>query len=136
MKFAVIGRDRRSVLLCRSLAGDGHRVHSFALEHAELPPEIPWLREGTFYQCTGLARVKLPEHLAATSSQGLLRDLMDGGLAYDGLGVFQGCRSLTEVVIPAGVQRIGFGTFRDCPGVKLVFEDGFAGEVEAGSGVC
>ncbi|MBR0153763.1 MAG: hypothetical protein IJM26_08270, partial [Lachnospiraceae bacterium] len=60
----------------------------------------------------------------------------DGGLAYDGLGVFQGCRSLTEVVIPAGVQRIGFGTFRDCPGVKLVFEDGFAGEVEAGSGVC
>ena len=41
MKFAVIGGDRRSVLLCRSLAGDGHRVHSFALEHAELPPEIP-----------------------------------------------------------------------------------------------
>lgn len=41
MKFAVIGGDRRSALLCRMLAGDGHRVHSYALEHAELPPEIP-----------------------------------------------------------------------------------------------
>ena len=41
MKFAVIGGDRRSVLLCRMLAQDGHRVHSYALERAELPEEIP-----------------------------------------------------------------------------------------------
>lgn len=41
MKFAVIGGDRRAALLCRMLTGDGHRVHSFALEHAELPPEVP-----------------------------------------------------------------------------------------------
>ena len=41
LKFAVIGGDRRSVLLCRMLAQDGHRVHSFALERSELPEEIP-----------------------------------------------------------------------------------------------
>lgn len=41
MKFAVIGGDRRSVLLCRMLERDGHRVHSYALERAELPEEIP-----------------------------------------------------------------------------------------------
>ena len=41
MKFAVIGGDRRAVLLCSMLARDGHRVHSFALEKAELPGEIP-----------------------------------------------------------------------------------------------
>lgn len=41
MKFAVIGGDRRSVLLCSMLARDGHKVHSFALEKAELPGEIP-----------------------------------------------------------------------------------------------
>ena len=39
MKFAVIGGDLRSALLCSMLAGDGHRVYSFALEKAELPPE-------------------------------------------------------------------------------------------------
>ena len=41
MKFAVIGGDKRSALLCLLLAEDGHRVHSFALEKAELPAEIP-----------------------------------------------------------------------------------------------
>ena len=41
MKFAVIGGDRRAVLLCSMLARDGHRVQSFALEKAELPGEIP-----------------------------------------------------------------------------------------------
>ena len=41
LKFAVIGGDRRSVLLCLLLAADGHRVHSYALERAELPEEIP-----------------------------------------------------------------------------------------------
>ena len=40
MKFAVIGGDLRSALLCSMLAGDGHRVYSFALEKAELPPEV------------------------------------------------------------------------------------------------
>ena len=41
MKFAVIGGDKRSVLLCSLLWQDRHRVHSFALEKAELPAEIP-----------------------------------------------------------------------------------------------
>lgn len=41
MKFAVIGGDRRSVLLCRLLLADGHRVYTYALEKAELPANIP-----------------------------------------------------------------------------------------------
>ena len=41
MKFAVIGGDKRSALLCSLLWQDRHRVHSFALEKAELPAEIP-----------------------------------------------------------------------------------------------
>lgn len=49
MKFAVIGGDRRAALLCRLLAGDGHRVHSYALEHAELPPEVQ--RAGCLQGC-------------------------------------------------------------------------------------
>lgn len=41
MRFAVVGGDRRAALLCSLLLQDGHRVHSFALEQAPLPAEIP-----------------------------------------------------------------------------------------------
>ncbi len=49
MKFAVIGGDKRSVLLCSLLWRDRHRVHSFALEKAELPAEIP--KAGCLQSC-------------------------------------------------------------------------------------
>ena len=41
MRFAVVGGDRRSVLLCTLLLQDGHKVHSYALERAQLPAEVP-----------------------------------------------------------------------------------------------
>ena len=41
MKVAVLGGDRRSVLLAGLLQQDGQRLQSFALERAELPEEIP-----------------------------------------------------------------------------------------------
>ena len=40
MRYAVVGGDRRSVLLAEQLQREGHRVHSFALEKAELPAGI------------------------------------------------------------------------------------------------
>lgn len=49
MKFAVLGGDERSILLCSLLWRDGHRVHSFALEKAELPGEIP--KSGCLQSC-------------------------------------------------------------------------------------
>lgn len=41
MKFAIVGGDDRSLMLASLLSRDGHRVHSFALEKADLPAEIP-----------------------------------------------------------------------------------------------
>lgn len=41
MKFAVIGGDRRAVLLCSLLAEDGHRVRTYCLERAELSRDTP-----------------------------------------------------------------------------------------------
>lgn len=59
MKFAVLGGDERSVLLCSLLWRDGHRVHSFALEKAELPSEIP--KAGCLQGCVyGVDCVILP----------------------------------------------------------------------------
>lgn len=59
MKFAVIGGDRRSVLLCAALLRDGHKVHSFALEGAELPEEA--VKAGCLQGCVyGADCVVLP----------------------------------------------------------------------------
>ena len=41
MKFALLGGDSRSARLCRLLLEDGHRVHTYCLEKAALPPEMP-----------------------------------------------------------------------------------------------
>ena len=49
MRFAVIGGDERSALLCRLLCSDGHRVKSFALERAELPEMLS--RAGCLQSC-------------------------------------------------------------------------------------
>lgn len=49
LKFAIIGGDKRSVLLCSLLWQNRHRVHSYALEKAELPAEIP--RAGCLQGC-------------------------------------------------------------------------------------
>ncbi len=59
VRFAVIGGDRRSALLCSQLARDGHRVYTYALEKAELPAEIP--RSGCLQGCVyGADCVVLP----------------------------------------------------------------------------
>ena len=41
MRYAIVGGDRRAAILASELLRRGHRVHSFALEKAELPAEIP-----------------------------------------------------------------------------------------------
>ena len=40
MRFAVVGGDKRTEKLAAQLLRDGHRLRSFALEKAALPPEI------------------------------------------------------------------------------------------------
>lgn len=59
MRFAVIGGDRRSAALAELLHADGHRVRTFALEQAALPPEIG--RESCLQGCAyGADCVLLP----------------------------------------------------------------------------
>jgi len=40
MKFAVIGGDKRSCIMCSLLRSDGHRVNTFALEKAALGADV------------------------------------------------------------------------------------------------
>ena len=59
MRFAVIGGDKRTEHLAAQLLRDGHRLRSFALERAVLPPEIS--RESCLQSCVyGADCVLLP----------------------------------------------------------------------------
>lgn len=49
MKFAVVGGDRRSALLCAMLDADGHRVQCFGLEKAGLPASV--VKAGCVQSC-------------------------------------------------------------------------------------
>jgi len=49
MRFAVVGGDRRAAILGALLLQDGHKVHSYALEQAPLPAEIP--KDGCLQAC-------------------------------------------------------------------------------------
>ena len=49
MRFAVVGGDQRTVRLAELLLRDGHKLHSYALEKAELPAEIP--KDGCLQSC-------------------------------------------------------------------------------------
>ena len=107
LKFAVIGGDRRAALLCRLLAADGHRVHSYALEHAELPAEIP--RTGCLQGCLYGADVAVlptpaeksgllntPYAAAPCPMETLLDTLWPGQLLCGGLIGKDRCRAVVK----------------------------------------
>lgn len=76
MKFAVVGGDRRSELLCSLLDADGHRVSSFALERARLPSAV--LKAGCLQGCVyGADCVVLP---VPAESGGLVNTPLSDGV--------------------------------------------------------
>lgn len=59
MRFAIVGGDLRAARLGALLLRDGHRVHSYALERAPLPAELP--RDDSLTACVyGADCVVLP----------------------------------------------------------------------------
>ncbi len=59
MRFAILGGDRRMVILCGLLMKDGHNISTFAMEKAELPDEVK--KAGCLQSCVyGADCVVLP----------------------------------------------------------------------------
>jgi len=77
-----------------------------------------------FEGCTELKSVTLPNTIttidgkafAGCSNLKEISELPDG-MTDIGRYAFQGCRSLTTMVIPVMVTRVGFGAFEDCNGL-------------------
>lgn len=85
-----------------------------SLKEAILSNDVTELNDAAFYGCSSLEKVKLSEKLTK------LGDLISEDAEEDVKGVFSGCTSLKEIVIPKGVNIIGKNTFNGCENLRRV----------------
>jgi len=85
-----------------------------SLKEAILSNDVTELNDAAFYGCSSLEKVKLSEKLTK------LGDLISEDAEEDVKGVFSGCTSLKEIVIPKGVNNIGKNTFNGCENLERV----------------
>ena len=85
-----------------------------SLKEAILSNDVTELNDAAFYGCSSLEKVKLSEKLTK------LGDLISEDAEEDVKGVFSGCTSLKEIVIPKGVNNIGKNTFNGCENLRRV----------------
>lgn len=85
-----------------------------SLKEAILSNDVTELNDAAFYGCSSLEKVKLSEKLTK------LGDLISEDAEEDVKGVFSGCTSLKEIVIPKGVNTIGKNTFNGCENLRRV----------------
>lgn len=85
-----------------------------SLKEAILSNDVTELNDAAFYGCSSLEKVKLSEKITK------LGDLISEDAEEDVKGVFSGCTSLKEIVIPKGVNNIGKNTFNGCENLRRV----------------
>lgn len=69
-----------------------------------IPASVTTIDNFAFFDCTSLSSLTIFEGVSA-----------DSGLTSMGIGAFQRCLSLQSVFIPASVNHLGDGVFKDCP---------------------
>ena len=74
-----------------------------------LPVGIKKLEPSTFFKCSSLQSITLPEGLLEISDN-----------EHGNGGVFEDCKSLTSIVIPKTVTKIGTNAFDGCSGLATV----------------
>lgn len=89
-----------------------------ALEELILPEGLLILEDMAFHDCGGLKRVVFPGTLKSIGSDPHIPDIWPEEVTGDDFdrneGVFSKCWHLCEVVIPEGVEKIGYLAFWDC----------------------
>lgn len=87
-------------------------------------PSVYYVDEGEFIE--DVTSVTLPENLikaecyAFSGLSYLEKCVFEGADTVIGQGAFEGCESLNEVILPAGLKRIESATFRDCENLKSI----------------
>ena len=109
------------------------------LTSVTLPSSLKLVQKGAFYNCLQLSSVtfsdggelqlgvsskKAKSHVDSTTFWGDEDELFSLSEIDDLLvefGVFQGCQSLKEIVLPQGIAYLGEETFQDCTGLEFVY---------------
>lgn len=83
-------------------------TNSKNIEEVVLPESLEIILSGAFSYCSALRKIDLPSNLKELSNSSWW------------IGVFAGCTSLKEVVIPDSVEKIGPYTFNGCTNLERV----------------
>ena len=103
------------------------------ITEVDIPATVRIIGESAFRECRNLKRVSLPEALCELGAYAF-RDcdmleniLMPGEMRYPdnsagviGIGCFEACGLLREIVIPEGVSVIGANAFHNCAALEAV----------------
>lgn len=102
-------------------------AHCSKLKEINIPASVKIIRGGAFYGCESLAKVTFDKNSN-------LEELEGDYDYYDYRGVFAGCTSLTTILIPKNVKKIGVSTFANCSALQsVVFEaDSKLEEIDGG----
>lgn len=77
-----------------------------ALESISIPNSVTTIGGGVFYRCSSLKSIVLSENIKS--------------LPYYMHGFFEDCTSLTDCIIPEGIETIEDNAFRGCTALKFV----------------
>ena len=101
-----------------------------ALSSVDIPDTVTLIDGYAFRNCTALTEISIPDSVTligtgAFSGSGLRSVTLPDSTAEIGNPrlagyVFEGCKSLTEVILPRGIERIEGFTFRYCDSLRSV----------------
>ena len=91
------------------------------LKEINIPASVKIIKGGAFHGCESLTKVTFDEYSNLEELEGAY-DYRGSGGCYR--GAFADCTSLTTILIPKNVKKIGFSTFATCTSLKtVIFEN-------------
>ena len=106
-------------------------TNNTALTYIQIPNTVTSIEDGnydtgSFYKCTALASVSLPDTMtmignyAFSGCAALASVTLPDSLTSIGSFAFSGCNKLVDITIPDSVKSIGNGAFADCSALASV----------------
>lgn len=96
-----------------------------SLKRFEIPASVSVIGAGTFYKCTALEELVIPENTSLTKITGYVyRDEYVLGAKTQTAGIVEGCYALKTLRIPAKVRTINNYAFASCGIETVIFEEG------------
>jgi len=93
-----------------------------------LPETIKTIENNVFYECVALEEINIPDSLVEIGVRVFYGAEMLNKVSFPekpkfnktGLYMFEGCKRLTEVVLPVGIDTISFSTFLRCLSLEKI----------------